>query len=69
MGEYGEFLEVEFEEKNVLADGYARDEYESKDFISASGAGLSDSQPRRLPYASSSQKAAKENGSDHVEGS
>jgi hypothetical protein len=33
MGEHGEFLEVEFEEKNELPDGYARQDYESKDFI------------------------------------
>jgi hypothetical protein len=33
MGEHGEFLEVEFEEKDELPDGYARQDYESKDFI------------------------------------
>jgi hypothetical protein len=33
MGELGEFLEVEFEEKNELPEGYAREDYESKDFI------------------------------------
>jgi hypothetical protein len=33
MGEHGEFLEVEFEEKNELPDGYDREDYEIKDFI------------------------------------
>ena len=33
MGEHGEYLEVEFEEKNELPQGYSREDYESKDFL------------------------------------
>ena len=33
MGEHGEYLEVEFEEKDVLPQGYSREDYESKDFL------------------------------------
>ena len=33
MGEHGEYLEVEFEEKDELPQGYSREDYESKDFL------------------------------------
>ena len=33
MGEHGEYLEVEFEEKSELPQGYSREDYESKDFL------------------------------------
>jgi len=33
MGEHGEYLQVEFEEKDELPQGYSREDYESKGFL------------------------------------
>ena len=35
-GKHGEYLEVEFTERNELPEGYSRQEYESKDFVEKS---------------------------------
>ena len=54
--EHGEYLEVEFEEKSELPQGYSREDYESKDFL-VRHEGLSHSRTCGLFQASALQEA------------